>query len=84
MPPIAPGFPSLKARRLLRLLVRELGYSEALGRSGSHRILTAPGRPRLVFAFHDGDEIGGAMVRRILVKDVGLSIDEAKEVVRRA
>jgi predicted RNA binding protein YcfA (HicA-like mRNA interferase family) len=44
--------------------------------------MDAPGRGRVVFAFHDGDEIGPAMVRDILVKQVGLSLEAAKEVMR--
>jgi len=75
----------MKARRLRGLLARELGYAveEPTG-GGSHRKLVAAGRPTLVFAFHDRDEIGPAMVRRILVRDVGLTLAEAVEVMKRA
>lgn len=69
-------FPSLKARTLLATLERELGY-EITRQRGSHRILEAPGRPRLIFAFHDGQTIGPGLVRKILVRDVGLSEEEA-------
>jgi len=31
----------------------------------SHRILERPGWPDLVFAFHDGEEIGPKMLSRI-------------------
>lgn len=81
----APGFPAMKARRLRSLLARELGYAVVPSRSrgGSHRRLEAPGRPGLWFAFHDRDEVGGAMIRVILVRQVGLTLDEAKEVVQR-
>jgi len=34
------------------------------------------------FAFHDRAEVPGSLVRRILVADVGLTLDEAREVVR--
>jgi predicted RNA binding protein YcfA (HicA-like mRNA interferase family) len=83
MSPVAPGFPSMKARRFRRLLERELDYSVTRNKGGSHRILESPNHPRLVFAFHDGDEVGPALIRRILVKDVGLSLERAKEVVSR-
>jgi len=33
--------------------------------TGSHRVLTRPGWPDLVFAFHDGEEIGPRMLARI-------------------
>ncbi|MDQ6524544.1 type II toxin-antitoxin system HicA family toxin [Nocardioides sp. LHD-245] len=79
----APGFGTLKARRLRRLLEHELGYAVAGNPGGSHRRLTSPGRPPLVFAYHDNEEIGGWMVRKILVS-AGLSVEEAKEVFRRA
>lgn len=69
-------FPSMKGADLLRLLQRSLGY-EIVRQRGSHRTLTAPGRPRLVFAFHDRQSIPPGMVRKILVRDVGLSEDEA-------
>ncbi|WP_460830785.1 type II toxin-antitoxin system HicA family toxin [Nocardioides hungaricus] len=63
--------------------MKELGYTITRQR-GSHRQMDAPGLGRVVFAFHDGDEIGPAMVRDILVKQVGLSLERAKEVVRDA
>jgi predicted RNA binding protein YcfA (HicA-like mRNA interferase family) len=33
--------------------------------TGSHRVLTKPGRPDYVFAFHDDEEIGQRMLARI-------------------
>jgi len=33
--------------------------------TGSHRVLSRPGWPDLVFAFHDRDEIGPRMLARI-------------------
>lgn len=82
--PTAPGFSAMKARRLRSLLQRELGYVVVPDRGkGSHRRLEAPGRPGLWFAFHDGDEVGAAMIRQILMRQVGLTLDEAKEVVKR-
>jgi len=46
-------------------LVR-LGWQPVAGRGGgSHRVLRKPGRPDVVWAFHDGDEIGPRMLARI-------------------
>lgn len=73
----------MRAKKLKKALVRQLGYVVERGK-GSHFTLKAEGRPTLTFAFHDGVEIGPAMVRDILVKQVGLSLEEAKEVYRRA
>jgi hypothetical protein len=39
--------------------------------------MEASGRPTLHLAFHDGQSIPPGLVRKILVKDVGLSGDEA-------
>jgi predicted RNA binding protein YcfA (HicA-like mRNA interferase family) len=79
---VSNPFPALKAAQLLRVL-RSLGYEVQEHRGGSHRWLRARGRPDLRWAFHDGVTIGPVMVRRILVRDVGLDVDEALEVVRR-
>ena len=73
-------FPSLRAPEMLRVLSR-LGYREER-RSGSHRRLRADGLPDLTFAFHDRATLAPGVVRSILVRQVGLSVDEALEVVR--
>jgi hypothetical protein len=69
-----------------RLLERELGYCEVAGsgNGGSHVKLVAAGRPQLTWAFHDRRELAPIEVKKILVSQVGLKIEEAKEVVRRA
>jgi len=56
-------WPSTKARRVLAALLR-IGWS-VKRTTGSHRVLEHPMRPDYVFAFHDGDEIGPRMLRRI-------------------
>jgi len=74
-------FPSMKAKRLLATLERKpLGYS-VVRQSGSHRRLEAPGRPVLTFAFHDKATIPSGLVRKILVRDVGLAEDEARKLL---
>jgi predicted RNA binding protein YcfA (HicA-like mRNA interferase family) len=74
-------FPSLKASAMLAVLLRELGY-EVVRQRGSHRRLEADGRPGLTFAFHDGESLSPGVVRDILVKQVGLKVNEALRVVR--
>lgn len=70
-------FPSLKAKKLLAILTSEpLNYRIARQR-GSHRVLTTQDRPTLVFAFHDGATIAPGLVRKILVKDIGLDERDA-------
>lgn len=71
-------FPSIKARRLLAVLMREPLCYEVDRREGSHRTLkSARGYPELRFSFHDRVSLAPGMVRKILIKDVGLSEDEA-------
>ncbi len=60
---------SAKARRVIAALLR-IGWN-VKRQSGSHRILTRPGWPDYVFAFHDGEEIGPRMMARV-AKHTGL------------
>jgi predicted RNA binding protein YcfA (HicA-like mRNA interferase family) len=56
-------WPSTQAAVVLAALLR-IGW-KVERRSGSHRVLTRPGWPNLVFAFHDHEEIGPRMLARI-------------------
>jgi predicted RNA binding protein YcfA (HicA-like mRNA interferase family) len=57
-------WPSTKARQVLAALL-QIGWTIKREAKGSHRILSRPGWPDYVFAFHDRDEIGPRMLRRI-------------------
>lgn len=74
-------FPSLKAKRLLKVLQAEPLNYVVVRQVGSHRTLEAPGRPRLTFAFHDRATIAPGMVRQILVRRVGLTEAEALKLI---
>jgi predicted RNA binding protein YcfA (HicA-like mRNA interferase family) len=52
-----------KAKRVLTALQR-LGWQVKRG-NGSHKTLSRSGWPDVVFAFHDGEEIGPRMLARI-------------------
>ena len=66
-------WPSAKARKVLSAL---LGIGWQLKRqSGSHRTLARIGWSDVVFAFHDGEEIGPKMMAR-LAKHTGLKPDD--------
>ena len=52
-----------KAKRVLAALER-VGW-KIKRTSGSHRTLSRPGWPDVVFAFHDNEEIGPRMLARI-------------------
>ena len=61
---------STRASRVLAALLR-IGWS-VKRQSGSHRTLQRAGWPDVVFAFHDGEEIGPKMLARI-AKRTGLT-----------
>lgn len=66
-------WPSAKARKVLSAL---LGIGWQMKRqTGSHRTLARIGWSDVVFAFHDGDEIGPKMMAR-LAKHTGLKPDD--------
>jgi len=69
----------MKANRLLAVLEREPLNYRVSRQSGSHRRMEAPGRPPLTFAFHDKATIPSGLVRKVLVRDVGLAEDEARK-----
>jgi predicted RNA binding protein YcfA (HicA-like mRNA interferase family) len=70
-------FPSLKAKKLLRVLQAEpLGY-RIVRQKGSHRKMEAPNRPTVVFAFHDNQTIRPSTVKDILCSQVGLAEQDA-------
>lgn len=74
-------FPSVKAKRLLALLERAPLNYRVVRQSGSHRRMESPSHPPLTFAFHDRATIAGGLVRKILVRDVGLDEDEARKLL---
>lgn len=74
-------FPSMKAIKMLSVL-KALGYrSVAKSGPGSHTWLEADGRPRIRWAFHNKVSLAPGLVRSILMKEAGLTFDEAREAV---
>ena len=64
---------SIKAKRLLAAL-EQIGW-RVKRQTGSHKILERPGWQDVVFAFHDGDEIGPKMLARV-AKVTGLKPED--------
>jgi predicted RNA binding protein YcfA (HicA-like mRNA interferase family) len=64
---------------MYRILKRLCG--EPMRQDGSHRHFVSPGGVRFTFGYHDSAEIPGAIVRRILVQDVGLTPKQARKEV---
>jgi predicted RNA binding protein YcfA (HicA-like mRNA interferase family) len=78
---VGEKWPSMRGRQLEAILVRECG--EPVRRSGSHRTFERPdGLGTFTFSYHDSREVPGSQVRRILVADVGLSVERARKVAR--
>lgn len=74
-------FPALRWPALRRVLTRAPLNYRITRQVGSHRTLEAEGRPTLHLSFHDNQELPSGLVRKILVQDVGLSEDEARELL---
>ena len=66
-------WPSQKVRKVLAALKR-IGW-EVKRQRGSHRVLSRPGWPDFVFAFHDREEVGPRMLARI-AKHTGLKPED--------
>jgi predicted RNA binding protein YcfA (HicA-like mRNA interferase family) len=71
----------MKAKQLLAVLERQPLNYEVVRRAGSHRRMRAPGHPPLTFAFHDRATIPAGLVRKILIRDVGLDEEEARKLL---
>jgi len=67
-------WPSTKSRRVLAALL-QIGWTIKREAKGSHRVLSRPGWPDYVFAFHDQDEIGPRMLSRV-AKKTGLKAED--------
>jgi predicted RNA binding protein YcfA (HicA-like mRNA interferase family) len=74
-------FPSMKARRLLRILMAEPLNYRITRAAGSHRRLHAAGRPPLTWSFHETRTLAPGEVRRVLVNQVGLAECEARKLI---
>ena len=59
-------WPSVKAKRLLAALLR-IGWT-VVWQNGSHRRLHREGWANYTFAFHDNEEVGGALLSQIAKK----------------
>jgi predicted RNA binding protein YcfA (HicA-like mRNA interferase family) len=66
----------------LRRLLLAIGYVPSGGGKGSHERLVHEKYPPLTFSGHAAKEISGGLVKKYLLKDIGLSDEQAKEVLR--
>lgn len=75
-------FPSLKAKNFLAILKREpLGYV-IVSQTGSHRkLVSRNGHPPISLSYHDGATVPPGVVRKYLVKLIGLTEKEALDLL---
>ena len=67
---------------MLRVLMGPVLQYEINNQRGSHRkLVSRAGYPSLLFSAHDGETLGPVLVRKILIGDVGLTEEKAKEVL---
>jgi predicted RNA binding protein YcfA (HicA-like mRNA interferase family) len=59
---------------------KPLNY-RVVSQTGSHRHLESDDYPPLDFAWHDNQTLPGGLVRRILTKRVGLTEQEARQLL---
>lgn len=74
-------YPSLKAKQLMRILKRKPLSYRIDSTNGSHRHLKSPDYPDLDFCWHDKDTIPSGLVRRVLTKRIGLTDEEARNLL---
>jgi predicted RNA binding protein YcfA (HicA-like mRNA interferase family) len=67
-------WPSTKSRLVLAALLR-IGWTIKRQSGTSHRVLSRPGWPDFIFAFHEQEEIGPRMLAR-MAKHTGLMPDD--------
>jgi predicted RNA binding protein YcfA (HicA-like mRNA interferase family) len=76
-------FPSMRASRLLALLVREpLAYRVVRQRGSHRRLVSDRGYRPITYAFHDRVTLPPRVVRAVLVNQVGLSEASALRMVK--
>ena len=73
---------SLKAKQLLKVLKRKPLCYSVVEQVGSHRKLESKnGYPPIDFVYHDKVEVPPGLVRRMLCQRVGLTEQEAKDLI---
>jgi predicted RNA binding protein YcfA (HicA-like mRNA interferase family) len=73
----------MRARDLLRVLKREPLNYYVHTQEGSHRKLrSTAGYPELKHSFHEAVTLAPGLVRKIMVKDVGLTPEQAIGLLR--
>ena len=71
-------FPSIKRRRMLRILKSNpLNYIASRNSKSSHLMLVSEGRQPILFHYHPRVEISGGIVREMLVEKAGLTEEQA-------
>jgi len=72
----------MKTKELIKCLCQSPLYYKIIRQKGSHRTLISDKYPMIRISYHDTFEISGFKIREILIKDIGLSEEFAKRVIR--
>jgi len=76
-------FPSMKTGHLLQILLREpLAYRIERQRGSHRRLVSNQGYPPLTLSYHENATVPPGAVRKIFTKDVGLSIQQAVDLIQ--
>ncbi|MEJ2006901.1 MAG: type II toxin-antitoxin system HicA family toxin [Acidobacteriota bacterium] len=67
-------WPSTKARKVYRALIK-IGWKPKPGKGSSHVQMTHPNRPEFTWAFHDSEELGPVMLKKV-AKHTGLKPED--------
>jgi predicted RNA binding protein YcfA (HicA-like mRNA interferase family) len=71
-------FPSIKAKKLLTILMRKPLEYKIIHQVGSHRKLISPnGYPNIIFSYHDKITVSPNAIKDMLINEIGLTEKEA-------
>jgi predicted RNA binding protein YcfA (HicA-like mRNA interferase family) len=71
----------MKTKELIRCLCRSPLYYKIIRQKGSHRTLKSACYPTLTIGYHDSVEVSGRYIKNLLVNEIGLSEDMARQVI---
>jgi len=72
----------MSAGQFLAVLMRAPLSYEITRQKGSHRKLEAPGRPALLWSYHDSATVPPGVIRKYLVNEIGMSESDAMALLK--
>jgi len=71
----------MKTKELIRCLYGSPLYYKIIRQKSSHRTLKSAYYPTLTIGYHDSVEVSGRYIKNLLVNEIGLSEDMARQVI---